>query len=669
MSKRAKLNEYISGSKTTARGMEKVLRRIKEIGLPDSTSRHSIARARQDVVYNATEFGPLIQPMKLTKKAGGEITVFVQHPLALLSAIFHAGYALAEVLLAMEVLEVVFYSDEVHPGDAIKGNDRKVQCVYWSVLNFGTARLSSEVHWFSIACIRTSTVKRVDGGMAQIYRKLLKLFFGRPASHDLRAGITFTMPAPAGGVKFLRGCLRMFIHDEAAGKEVALCFGASGVKECLQCQTTIKYKSTLLPHPELVPSTCLDVGQFVLHTNATVKAIAERLRDAAVRGEAGLAELQKRLGFDASPESLLLDAELDINLIDIWCWDWMHCYLQNGIFNTELDALLYRLEPHDLGIDVLDRYLNAFSWPKAIPSAVKICRDLKHDLRNYPNGSASEMLSLLPVLTKYVSDVCVQKLEATNELTGEMASMLACIHVLELLVCTRSGKVSGHDLLQSMLRHYTLQQSAYGFECWLPKSHYALHMPAALDRFKVLLACFVHERRHKIVKRHAEPRTHTPNMEKGLMEEVTLEQLHGLENKTEFSAVRLLNEVAVSPAIHAVLTDAFPHLVHATMSSVASVQYCRIQATDVAVFTDAGQPAVGQIWYHVCIDHQLFTCLANWPIVDTHPNVFKCRVESQPRLVNTSQLISPCVYTPSAVGDVASVLITMTVRQEFGLKR
>ena len=48
-------------------------------------------------------------------------------------------------------------------------------------------------------------------------------------------------------------------------------------------------------------------------------------------------------------------------------------------------------------------------------------------------------------------------------------------------------------------------EASYGVDSYLPKHHYSVHLPSQLERFGLVPSCFVHERRHKILKRHLRP--------------------------------------------------------------------------------------------------------------------------------------------------------------------
>ena len=47
-------------------------------------------------------------------------------------------------------------------------------------------------------------------------------------------------------------------------------------------------------------------------------------------------------------------------------------------------------------------------------------------------------------------------------------------------------------------------EACYGEQHYLPKHHLAIHLGQQLELHELLISCFVHERRHKILKRFAE---------------------------------------------------------------------------------------------------------------------------------------------------------------------
>eukprot|EP00959_Pyramimonas_sp_CCMP1952_P136854 2863647-Pyramimonas_sp.AAC.1 len=92
-----------------------------------------------------------------------------------------------------------------------------MEAIYWSILDFQFPILSNEQAWMTVCVCRSDFVLRLKGGMSQLFRIVLKVFFGAPLQPDLRTGVELnifgeTMP------RILRGSLAVVIQDERAFK-------------------------------------------------------------------------------------------------------------------------------------------------------------------------------------------------------------------------------------------------------------------------------------------------------------------------------------------------------------------------------------------------------------------------------------------------------------------
>lgn len=75
-------------------------------------------------------------------------------------------------------LSLICYSDGISPGNVLAHNQtRKVECVYWSIKEFGDLALSLEKNWFLLGIARTDHVKRMAGKMSQYFRHAVEHFF------------------------------------------------------------------------------------------------------------------------------------------------------------------------------------------------------------------------------------------------------------------------------------------------------------------------------------------------------------------------------------------------------------------------------------------------------------------------------------------------------------
>ena len=86
--------------------------------------------------------------------------------------------------------------------------------------------------------------------------------------------------------------------------------------------------------------TTLDKSAFKLHTDVGFAAMQRRLKEVARDSPLQLDDLEEDFGYKYNKHGRLQDRELEIRLATIYGLDWMHIYLEGGIFDTELRECL-----------------------------------------------------------------------------------------------------------------------------------------------------------------------------------------------------------------------------------------------------------------------------------------------------------------------------------------
>ena len=120
MTKRPRLSDFGRVSHVTARALAQILRQVREQGLPEAVSTSSIRRQRREDVRRETDFGDLLQEVLAVLASGGEGSMWVQHPLAMLATVAAEFAEIAELIADMRELHIVMYSDEITPSQQIK---------------------------------------------------------------------------------------------------------------------------------------------------------------------------------------------------------------------------------------------------------------------------------------------------------------------------------------------------------------------------------------------------------------------------------------------------------------------------------------------------------------------------------------------------------------------
>lgn len=134
-----------------------VIDRVRKQGLPGcATSARSIRRNRDAMIGEIGPYGPLHKKVPMA----GNLQLEVQDPAAMLARVA-ATPGLRGLLHRARSFpppwHLVLYSDEVSPGNPLGYiGGRKTWAVYWSVLEFGQAALSSEDAFGSHKCVHSS---------------------------------------------------------------------------------------------------------------------------------------------------------------------------------------------------------------------------------------------------------------------------------------------------------------------------------------------------------------------------------------------------------------------------------------------------------------------------------------------------------------------------------
>ena len=264
-----------------------------------------------------------------------------------------------------------------------------------------------------MVALRSSLVRLLPGGMQQLLKICLKQFFGRSEGRcDLRDGITLRLKTK-NSLVFDR--LGLVIGDEAATKSMMGCKGASGMKLCVCCKNVVDHKSQHLPDQTgfLLPSTSLEVEKFKLTTDHEVHGILKRLEEASnTMKRQDFETLQRNLGFTYNPENPIVDADILRKAISTHAWDWMHMLFIKGAFNVEVGMFFEELAQFThLSYTSLAEYMQLWTWPKGYaspqhllsPAQVASCKEA-----GFLKGGASEMLSLVPVLHRFTTDVVLK---------------------------------------------------------------------------------------------------------------------------------------------------------------------------------------------------------------------------------------------------------------------
>ena len=153
-----------------------------------------------------------------------------------------------------------------------------------------------------------------------------------------------------------------------------------------------------------------------------------------------------RLGFSHSSCNLLLDPALN-EVVDPAVYnsfDWAHCYMVNGLFNTQVGLMMSELKASKVTYSVLYEYVQLWSWPRRLSGrsatgheAMGPKRATGSNKAGKFNAAASEGLSLFPVLAHWIRSVLLP----SGAHAAACKAFLSLSEVLDLLLASARGGV------------------------------------------------------------------------------------------------------------------------------------------------------------------------------------------------------------------------------------
>ena len=644
--KKPKVIEFGRYSHVTNAALAKVLRDVRELGIPDAVSEGTRRRQRAEICAQRTSFGPLVSEMSVRTESGGDIHVPVQHPLAFLEVATRRSTEFRKLMAntlarSGNMIRIILYTDDVTPGQQLNSkNFRKTCAIYWSIADFPVAVLSCEDAWFTMSCVRVVELEEIDGGLSHVLKLLLHKFFAPP--YDLRQGVSIDLSLDSPVLVF--GEVYCMIQDLLAHDQSTLCKGHSGHKPCPLCRNVVSLSCPWLPDAtgRLLHIGSLEVEKFMIHTDATISALLKNLRDIA-HGvlEGDLGDLQTQMGFNHSDNNLFLCSQLSLGLTSIVMFDWMHILFIGGIFAVEMLELSKRLATHNMGSAQMGAYFSQFRWPHGYASGASVCSDGKF------GGSASEMLSVAPVIAKYLRDV----VQPAGFCDKEVVSGILLCDLVDLLSVVNGGGVTPAKLEEAILQFLHAHIRADELKLWIPKHHYLIHLPMQLFKFGFLLNTFVQERKHRVLKRMCTPRHNTSSFDKGVLQDMTCQHLFDLEEPLLRESLR--DPVPAPARMVNAIKDALVCTADVFTSKSFVVNHRTVCKGDLALLAD-GQ--VAEIWFHVRVAGFCWACVSKWGLISNTDRGGKFRRANSPSFIPGSLIEQSVIYSACAENEVSHVL-------------
>ena len=182
-----------------------------------------------------TPYGKVVQGIRLdsSKLKTWEIC----HPFALLWYLTSISVNFADMMRKCTTsgrpLRLVVYVDGLIPGNPFRPEkSRKLECIYWTFVDWPGWLLSRTFAWPCLSIIRSSVVEDLEGGMSYLARVILKIFF--PDDGDsFERGILVNLPS--GEPLLVKAIFVGWLADLLGHKEITQWKGTGGNMCCHEC--------------------------------------------------------------------------------------------------------------------------------------------------------------------------------------------------------------------------------------------------------------------------------------------------------------------------------------------------------------------------------------------------------------------------------------------------
>ena len=497
--------------------LSRLLQHLQEQGCLSqgcSVSRRSIGRARQQDILMDGDYGELFKEIRFdTNDASGyvwpSICPFAQLSLftwrsSALRSLFKTAIAREGLSTTQCPWKIIWYTDETLPGNILALDaQRKVWCVYYTFKELGQHAWHNADLWFLQGVLRTSQVKKVPDGFANIFSKCMQAF-------NLMAtdGVRIWLGPEESILLFAK--VGAMLGDERGIKESWAFKGSSGSKPCYECCNVIQQRRHGVRRP--VDTWCVDIGcsdssKFRSTDDAFWFQVADRLQRMHSDGtpKTERQELERMLGLNLAPTSILFDPVLRLRAPpSIICWDWVHVWLVSGISQNEIHLFLLRANGV-LEWSHIQTYFQAWECPAA-HTDIGTLRRLWGARREASCGSsfkcsASEMLDMYPIFRSFLNHVLAPQDLLTAEINS-MNHMMACLDVLVRVLWGDRRPETARELGLKTSMYLNTFKETYDHNDLKPKHHYAMHLPQQmLNHEGFLFGTFTLERKHQVAKR------------------------------------------------------------------------------------------------------------------------------------------------------------------------
>ena len=230
---------------------------------------------------------------------------------------------------------------------------------------------------------------------------------------------------------------------------------------------------------------------------------------------------------------------------------------------------------------------------------------------------ASEAMSLLPVLAYWVKTEGIPRY-AGNCLQA-MLAFIALSAVMSILCNLARAGAGMADTLQERVERFLHKYRVAWSQDITPKFHWMLHYAQRLRSVGILVACFVPERKHKLVRRYGNDVLNTNIYESTVVKEITCHSIAMLSEPDLLNFdVALVRPYAAPRRLRKWLTDILELQEQDEVMTATVCQYSPLGTCakgDVILVKDGRGFAACQVMAHISIQGLACSIVSCWTLV------------------------------------------------------
>lgn len=322
------------------------------------------------------------------------------------------------------------------------------------------------------------------------------------------------------------------------------------------------------------------------------------------------------------PDGLLFDETLHSTILHPtaqWMHDWMHTMCVGGVVQTTLYLLFDAVAKSGVKFyPMVEGYMKQWILPKGKSTNIAAIFNNKRAKSNSEaktfKATASELLAFVPILAYFVQEVVVK----AERCVAECKAFLAVADLLEIFQSVSYGYYN-----PILIKDKVSQMQDLFIECnWQQymhsKFHWLVHMASHLTRFKLLLSCWVHERKHRIVKRYAQDVQNTVNYERSILLQVVSHDLALLQtNERLFSETAMLQkQCKPSKKVMDFVKETWDTEVNTCfMCASAKLAPDGVAHKQDVVILKTSPPQVCEVWLFAEVNAEVVALVSFWTLV------------------------------------------------------